>query len=110
MRIRVVAAAAAVDVVVALSAIGGRCTPGTLSVSFMGSYSTAFIVCFEVLLTLSGGSMGLWTFLEGQMLVANAFAILNEDRFLAPKGLTLANLSGGRRNSLKGQLVGLISG
>ncbi|KAI4342500.1 hypothetical protein MLD38_027124 [Melastoma candidum] len=58
----------------------------------------------------SGGSMGLWTFLEGQMLVANAFAILNEDRFLAPKGLTLANLSGGRRNSLKGQLVGLISG
>ncbi|KAI4342501.1 hypothetical protein MLD38_027124 [Melastoma candidum] len=73
MRIRVVAAAAAVDVVV-------------------------------------GGSMGLWTFLEGQMLVANAFAILNEDRFLAPKGLTLANLSGGRRNSLKGQLVGLISG
>ncbi|KAI4303798.1 hypothetical protein MLD38_039391 [Melastoma candidum] len=54
------------------------------------------------------GSMGLWTFLEGLLLLANAFAILNEDRFLAPKGLTLANLSGGRRNSLKGQLVGLI--
>ncbi|KAK6928899.1 Yos1-like [Dillenia turbinata] len=30
--------------------------------------------------------MGLWTLLEGFLLLANAFAILNEDRFLAPRG------------------------
>ncbi|KAG4109934.1 hypothetical protein ERO13_D13G018200v2 [Gossypium hirsutum] len=29
--------------------------------------------------------MGLWTILEGFLLLANAMAILNEDRFLAPR-------------------------
>ncbi|CAA0829234.1 Unknown protein [Striga hermonthica] len=31
--------------------------------------------------------MGLWTLLEGCLLLANALAILNEDRFLAPRVL-----------------------
>ncbi|XP_043815068.1 protein transport protein yos1 isoform X1 [Manihot esculenta] len=52
--------------------------------------------------------MGFWTFLEGLLLFANALAILNEDRFLAPRGWTLAELQGGRRNSIKGQIIGLI--
>ncbi|KAG2241892.1 hypothetical protein Bca52824_096264 [Brassica carinata] len=42
--------------------------------------------------------MGFWTLMEGLLLFANALAILNEDRFLAPK----------EKNSLKGQIVGLI--
>ena len=52
--------------------------------------------------------MGFWTLLEGLLLFANALAILNEDRFLAPRGWTLLELQGGRRNSLKGQIIGLI--
>ncbi|XP_038692922.1 protein transport protein yos1-like [Tripterygium wilfordii] len=52
--------------------------------------------------------MGFWTLLEGLLLFANALAILNEDRFLARRGWTLAELPGGRRNSLKGQMIGLI--
>lgn len=52
--------------------------------------------------------MGLWTFLEGILLFANALAILNEDRFLAPRGWTLAELRGSTRNSLKGQIIGLV--
>ncbi|XP_021897351.1 immediate early response 3-interacting protein 1-like [Carica papaya] len=52
--------------------------------------------------------MGFWTLLEGFLLFANALAILNEDRFLAPRGWTLAEVSGGRKNSLKGQVIGLI--
>ncbi|XP_074284442.1 uncharacterized protein LOC141609161 [Silene latifolia] len=52
--------------------------------------------------------MGLWTLLEGFLLFANALAILNEDRFLAPKGLSFTEASAGRRQSLKQQLVGLI--
>jgi hypothetical protein len=52
--------------------------------------------------------MGLWTFLEGILLFANALAILNEDRFLAPRGWTLAELQGSTRNSLKGQIIGLV--
>ncbi|KAH0932826.1 hypothetical protein HID58_009943 [Brassica napus] len=53
--------------------------------------------------------MGFWTLMEGLLLFANALAILNEDRFLAPKGWTLAELhQTGKRNSLKGQIVGLI--
>jgi len=52
--------------------------------------------------------MGLWTLLEGLLLFANALAILNEDRFLAPKGLTFAEATAGRRGSLKQQAVGLI--
>ncbi|XP_038906232.1 protein transport protein yos1-like [Benincasa hispida] len=52
--------------------------------------------------------MGFWTFLEGLLLFANAFAILNEDRFLARRGWTLAEMSRERRNTLKGQVIGLI--
>ncbi|CAL1378910.1 unnamed protein product [Linum trigynum] len=46
--------------------------------------------------------------MEGLLLLANAMAILNEDRFLAPRGWTLAELQAGRRSSLKGQIIGLI--
>ncbi|XP_031479778.1 uncharacterized protein LOC116250294 [Nymphaea colorata] len=53
--------------------------------------------------------MGLWTLFEGFLLLANAFAILNEERFLAPRGWSFAEVSAaGRTKSLKGQLVGLI--
>nr|XP_009801273.1 PREDICTED: immediate early response 3-interacting protein 1-like isoform X1 [Nicotiana sylvestris]XP_009801274.1 PREDICTED: immediate early response 3-interacting protein 1-like isoform X1 [Nicotiana sylvestris] len=53
-------------------------------------------------------AMGLWTLLEGCLLLANALAILNEDRFLAPRGWSFQEYSGVRRNSFKGQLLGLI--
>ncbi|KAG2289804.1 hypothetical protein Bca52824_049408 [Brassica carinata] len=36
--------------------------------------------------------MGFWTLMEGLLLFANALAILNEDRFLAPRGWTLTEL------------------
>lgn len=52
--------------------------------------------------------MGLWTILEGFLLLANALAILNEDRFLAPRGWGLSDFSGGRTKSFKGQIIGLI--
>nr|AFK35870.1 unknown [Medicago truncatula] len=52
--------------------------------------------------------MGFWTLLEGLLLFANALAILNEDRFLARRGWTLAEMTGLRGNSLKGQVIGLI--
>ena len=52
--------------------------------------------------------MGLWTLLEGCLLIANALAILNEDRFLAPRGWSFKEYSGVKRNSLKGQIIGLI--
>lgn len=52
--------------------------------------------------------MGFWTLLEGCLLLANAFAILNEVRFLMPRGWTFQEYSGVSRNSLKGQLLGLI--
>ncbi|XP_038981028.1 immediate early response 3-interacting protein 1-like [Phoenix dactylifera] len=53
--------------------------------------------------------MGLWTLLEGFLLLANALAILNEDRFLAPRGWSFSEVSGtGQAKSLKGQLIGLI--
>lgn len=54
--------------------------------------------------------MGLWMLLEGLLLIANALAILNEDRFLAPRGWSFSEVSGnGRRTKkLKGQIVGLI--
>ncbi|GAB4833924.1 hypothetical protein Ancab_032171 [Ancistrocladus abbreviatus] len=52
--------------------------------------------------------MGLWTLLQGFLLFANALAILNEDRFLARRGWSFADVSGGRRKSLKEQVVGLI--
>ncbi|KAF7133362.1 hypothetical protein RHSIM_Rhsim09G0171200 [Rhododendron simsii] len=52
--------------------------------------------------------MGFWTLLEGCLLLANAFAILNEERFLVPRGWSFQEFSGVRRNSMKGQLIGLI--
>ncbi|XP_028783458.1 immediate early response 3-interacting protein 1-like [Neltuma alba] len=52
--------------------------------------------------------MGFWTLLEGFLLFANALAILNEERFLAPRGWTIAELTGARRSTLKGQIIGLI--
>lgn len=52
--------------------------------------------------------MGLWTLLEGFLLLANALAIINEDRFLAPKGWSFSEFSAGRTKSLKGQIIGLI--
>lgn len=52
--------------------------------------------------------MGLWTLLEGFLLLANALAILNEDRFLAPRGWSFSEVSGGKTKSLKGQVIGLI--
>ncbi|KAJ6900239.1 hypothetical protein NC652_026383 [Populus alba x Populus x berolinensis] len=57
---------------------------------------------------LPSQEMGLWTLLEGFLLLANAFAILNEDRFLAPRGWSFSEFSVGRTKSLKGQLIGLI--
>ncbi|KAJ4834745.1 hypothetical protein Tsubulata_012578 [Turnera subulata] len=55
-----------------------------------------------------GMEMGFWTVLEAFLLFANAFAILNEERFLAPRGWTLAELQGANRNSVKRQIIGLI--
>ncbi|XP_022145757.1 protein transport protein yos1-like [Momordica charantia] len=52
--------------------------------------------------------MGFWSLLEGLLLFANALAILNEDRFLGRRGWTLAEMSRDRRNTLKGQVIGLI--
>lgn len=53
--------------------------------------------------------MGLWTLLEGFLLLANSLAILNEERFLAPRGWSFNDVSGNSRaKSLKGQLIGLI--
>ncbi|PPD98745.1 hypothetical protein GOBAR_AA40280 [Gossypium barbadense] len=52
--------------------------------------------------------MGLWTILEGFLLLANAMAILNEDRFLAPRGWSFSEFSTGQTKSFKGQLIGLI--
>lgn len=53
--------------------------------------------------------MGLWTLLEGLLLLlANALAVLNEDRFLAPRGWSFSDFSGGKTKSFKTQLLGLI--
>ncbi|XP_052184527.1 uncharacterized protein LOC127796427 [Diospyros lotus] len=52
--------------------------------------------------------MGFWTLLEGCLLLANALAILNGERFLVPRGWSFQEFSGVRRNSPKGQLIGLI--
>ncbi|XP_010544157.1 PREDICTED: immediate early response 3-interacting protein 1-like [Tarenaya hassleriana] len=52
--------------------------------------------------------MGFWTLIEGLLLFTNAMAILNEERFLAPKGWTLVDLQTGGRKSLKGRTIGLI--
>ncbi|KAK7287462.1 hypothetical protein RIF29_00741 [Crotalaria pallida] len=53
--------------------------------------------------------MGFWTLLEGLLLFANGLAILNEQRFLAPRGWIPSEMTGPGRNSLKGQVIGLIS-
>ncbi|KAI3469103.1 hypothetical protein Pfo_025766 [Paulownia fortunei] len=52
--------------------------------------------------------MGLRTLLEGCLLLANALAIINEDRFLSPRGWSFQEYSGIKRNSFKGQILGLI--
>ncbi|CAN8254602.1 unnamed protein product [Cochlearia groenlandica] len=55
--------------------------------------------------------MTFWTLMKGLLLFANAFAVLNEDRFLAPRGWTLDKLhqtGKSRRNSSRGQIIGLI--
>ncbi|GMI79898.1 hypothetical protein like AT2G37975 [Hibiscus trionum] len=52
--------------------------------------------------------MGFWAFLEGLLLFVNALAILNEDRPVGPRRWTLAEFQGGRRNTLKGQIIGII--
>jgi hypothetical protein len=66
------------------------------------------IYLFELKYLLPAG-MGLWTLLEGFLLLANALAILNEDRFLGPRGWSMSEVSGnGQTKSLKGQIVGLI--
>uniref|UniRef100_A0A452Z8D1 Immediate early response 3-interacting protein 1 n=5 Tax=Triticinae TaxID=1648030 RepID=A0A452Z8D1_AEGTS len=53
--------------------------------------------------------MGLWSFLEGVLLIANALAILNEDRFLNPRGWSFADARGMHgANTFKGQMIGLI--
>ncbi|KAE9615017.1 hypothetical protein TanjilG_18887 [Lupinus angustifolius] len=52
--------------------------------------------------------MGLWTLVEGFLLLANSLAILNDDRFLAPRGWGLSDFSGNRTKTFKGQVLGLI--
>lgn len=52
--------------------------------------------------------MGLWKIFEGFLLLANALAILNEDRFLVPRGWGSSDFSGGRKKSFKDQIIGLI--
>jgi len=45
---------------------------------------------------------------EALLLMTNAVAILNEDRFLSPMGLGIADMSNGRVSPFKGQMVGFI--
>ncbi|GMP69311.1 hypothetical protein CsSME_00028621 [Camellia sinensis var. sinensis] len=52
--------------------------------------------------------MRIWMLLEGWLLVANALEILNKERFLVPEGWSFQEFSSVQRNSLKGQLLGLI--
>ncbi|KAI5055551.1 hypothetical protein GOP47_0029072 [Adiantum capillus-veneris] len=54
--------------------------------------------------------MGLWTLLEGLLLLANAVAILNEERFLAPRGWGFNEMGGvgASVKSFKGQILGII--
>ncbi|KAH6557767.1 hypothetical protein KP509_1Z096100 [Ceratopteris richardii] len=54
--------------------------------------------------------MGLWTLFEGLLMLANAVAILNEERFLARRGWGFNELGGmgASVRSLKGQILGLI--
>mmetsp|Transcript_6494 Transcript_6494/g.19205 ORF Transcript_6494/g.19205 Transcript_6494/m.19205 type:complete len:87 (-) Transcript_6494:12-272(-) len=59
--------------------------------------------------------LSLWTLLQAALLFTNAFAILNEDRFLKKRGITLSSAStdgfyGGPANnsSLKAQVAGFL--
>ena len=54
--------------------------------------------------------MSLWTLLQSVILVANAFAVLNEERFLEPKNLSQSAITSGyvSAHGFKGQLIGLI--
>ena len=54
--------------------------------------------------------MSLWTLLQSVLLVANAFAVLNEERFLEPKSLSQSAITSGyvSAHGFKGQLIGLI--
>lgn len=55
--------------------------------------------------------MTLWTFCQSVLLVFNAFAILNEQRFLEKYGLGHSSLTSGyvSATSPRGQLIGLIT-
>jgi len=63
-----------------------------------------------VLLLLLLLRMSLWTLLQSVLLVANAFAVLNEERFLEPKSLSQSAITSGyvSAHGFKGQLIGLI--
>ena len=54
--------------------------------------------------------MSLWTLLQSVLLVANALAVLNEERFLEPKNLSQSAITSGyvSAHGFKGQLIGLI--
>lgn len=52
--------------------------------------------------------MGLYEIVEALLLLTNAVAILNEDRFLTPYGLGMAEMGSGRVSPLKSQLIGFI--
>lgn len=55
--------------------------------------------------------MTLWTFCQSVLLVFNAFAVLNEQRFLEKYGLGHSSLTSGyvAATSPRGQLIGLIT-
>jgi hypothetical protein len=55
--------------------------------------------------------MTLWTFCQSVLLTFNAFAILNEQRFLEKSGLGQSSLTSGyvSATSPRGQLIGLIT-
>mmetsp|Transcript_4114 Transcript_4114/g.6426 ORF Transcript_4114/g.6426 Transcript_4114/m.6426 type:complete len:80 (+) Transcript_4114:208-447(+) len=55
--------------------------------------------------------MTLWTFCQSMLLVFNAFAVLNEQRFLEKYGLGHSALTSGHvsATSPRGQLIGLIT-
>ncbi|XP_057441849.1 protein transport protein yos1-like [Lotus japonicus] len=52
--------------------------------------------------------MGFWTIIEGFILLSNALAILNEDRFLAPRGWGFSDHLDPRTNTVKRKIIGLI--
>ncbi len=52
--------------------------------------------------------MTLWQLLEAILMITNALAILNEDRFLAPNGWGFGEMGSGRVTTIKGQIVGLL--